>query len=136
MARHYARLAARGKFMENQTQENKPVCTPDKRNADDCKCNLNGANCINSHFTLSVIAVIISCFTCFFTIPLAIAGMILSLRAQDLARTNRPDEARRVAWWAGLFGWLTVGIAVVPLVLVLFFGGTLLALLTAILASA
>ena len=122
--------------MEKQTQPKQSVCTPDKRNADDCKCNANNENCVNSHFTLSVIAVIISCFTGFFTIPLAIAGMILSLRAQDLARSNLTGEASRTAWWAGLFGWLTVGIAVVPILLVLFFGGTLLALLTAVLASA
>ena len=122
--------------MENQTQENKPICTPDKRNADDCKCNLNGANCINSHFTLSVIAVIISCFTGFFTIPLAIAGVILSLRAQDLARDGHTQEAKSTAFWVAVFSWLTIAIVLLPVIAVVFFGGAIMALLGAILSAA
>ena len=44
---------------------------------------------VNTHFTLAVVAVIISCFTGFWTIPLALASLILSLRTQDLVQGGR-----------------------------------------------
>ena len=79
---------------------------------------------VNTHFTLAVISVIISCFTGFWTIPLA------------LVQNNRWQEARQSAWWTGLFGWLTVAIAFIPVLLVLFFGGAILAFLGALLSAA
>ena len=91
---------------------------------------------INTHFTLAVVVVIISCFTGFWTIPLALAALILSLRAQDLVQNNRGQEARQSAWWSALFGWLTVGIALIPVLLILFFGGAILAFLGALLSAA
>ncbi len=91
---------------------------------------------VNTHFTLAVISVIISCFTGFWTIPLALAALILSLRTQDLVQNNRWQEARQSAWWTGLFGWLTVAIAFIPVLLVLFFGGAILAFLGALLSAA
>ena len=109
---------------------------PHAKNTDDYKCGLNGEGCLNSRFTLSIIAVILSCFTGFFTIPIALAALILSLRAQDWARDGRMEEAQRVAWWAGFCGWLTIIIALIPLLLVIFFGGTIIAFLTAMLAAA
>lgn len=115
-------------------EENK---TPAQTSAfDDTRCNIRGTNCINCHFTLAVLAVILSCFTGFWTIPLALAALILALRAQDLAHANRTDEAYNTAWWAGLFGWLTVLIALIPIILVIFFGGAIAAFLAAILAAA
>ncbi|WP_428078737.1 hypothetical protein [Candidatus Avelusimicrobium alvi] len=122
--------------MTHEEQKEGAVCSVNNRTKDDCKCAANGADCINSRFTLSVIAVILSCFTGFFTIPMALAALILSLRAQDLAHENRTPDARRAAWWAGLFGWLTVIIAILPIIAVIFFGGTILAFLTAMLATA
>ena len=71
-----------------------------------------------------------------FTIPIALAALILSLRAQDWARDGRMAEAQRVAWWAGFCGWLTVIIALIPIFLIIFFGGTIIAFLTAMLAAA
>ncbi len=67
---------------------------------------------------------------------MALAALILSLRAQDLMHDSRIDEARRTAWWAGLFGWLTILIALLPVLLVIFFGGAILAFFTALLAAA
>lgn len=122
--------------MTSEEQKEASSCDVDERTKDDCKCAVGGADCVNSRFTLSVIAVILSCFTGFFTIPMALAALILSLRAQDLAHDNRAQDARRAAWWAGLFGWLTVIIAVLPIITVIFFGGTILAFLTAMLATA
>ena len=116
--------------------KNKNMYQPDGRNADDCRCNLDGKNCFNSHFTLAVVAVVLSCFMGFFAIPMALAALILSLRAQDFAHDNRTQEALRTAWWAGLFGWVTIAIAIIPILLVVFFGGTIVALLTAMLAAA
>lgn len=113
----------------------KNTCSITERTKDDCRCGNDGKNCVNSHFTLAVIAVIISCVGGFWTIPMALAALILALRAQDFAHDNRTEEARRVAWWAGLFGWVTVGVALLPIVAVLFFGGAIMAFLTAILAS-
>lgn len=118
------------------TEEEKQACPAAEQNRDDYQCNLKGPGCINSRFTLSIIAVILSCFTGFFTIPIALAALILSLRAQDWARDGRMQEAQRVAWWAGFCGWLTVIIALIPILLVIFFGGTIIAFLTAMLASA
>ena len=113
----------------------KNTCSLSGQTKDDCHCGADGKNCVNSRFTLSVIAVILSCFTGFWTIPLALAALILSLRAQDLAHDSRAEEAMRCAWWAGLFGWITIAVAVLPLLFILFFGGTILAFLTAILSA-
>lgn len=117
-----------------EEMQNKEPSHNQKR--DDYKRSLNGGVYLNSHFTLSIIAVILSCFTGFFTIPIALAALILSLRAQDWTRDDRLEEAQRVAWWAGFCGWLTIIIAIIPLLFILFFGGTIIALLTAMLAAA
>lgn len=91
---------------------------------------------INTHFILVVVAIIISCLGGFWTIPLALAALVFSLRASDLIYQKRLTEARNMAWWAGLFGWLTVGLALIPIILVILFGGTILALIGAALAAA
>ena len=91
---------------------------------------------VQTHFTLAVIAVIVSCFTGFWSIPMALASLILSLRTQDLVQNARLAEAKQSAWWAGLFGWLTIAIALIPVLLVLFFGGAILAFLGAVLSAA
>ena len=90
---------------------------------------------INTHFVLVVIAIIISCLGGFWTIPLALAALVFSLRASDLVYQNRSEEAKNMAWWAGLFGWLTVGLALIPLILIVVFSGTILALLGAAIAA-
>ena len=97
----------------------------------------NGATTrrVNTHFVLAVVAICLSCFTGFFTIPLALAALILSLRVQDLIAQNRLEEADRFAYWAGLFGWITVLIALLPMLLIIFFGGAILAGLTAFLSA-
>lgn len=91
---------------------------------------------INEHFTLAVTAVILSCFTGFWTIPFALAALILSLRTQDLKLQGRTDEARKTAWWAGVCGWLTVFVALIPVILIIFFGGAIVAFIAALLATA
>ena len=90
---------------------------------------------INTHFVLVVIAIIISCLGGFWTIPLALAALVFSLRASDLIYQERKEEAQNMAWWAGLFGWLTIGLALIPIILIILFGGTILALLGAALAA-
>lgn len=90
---------------------------------------------LNTHFVLVIIAVLVSCFTGFWTIPLALAALVFSLRANDLVYAQRVEEAKKAAWWAGLFGWLTVIIAIIPLLLIILFGGTILALLGAALTA-
>ena len=90
---------------------------------------------VNTHFALAVVAVCTSCLTGFFAIPLALAALILSLRVQDLLAQNRIEEAARFAYWAGLFGWVTVLIALLPILLIIFFGGAILAGLTAFLSA-
>lgn len=102
---------------------------------DDVRCNANGKNCINSHFTLAVVAVVLSCFMGFWTMPMALASLILSLRAQDLAHDNRPEEARRTAYWTAVFGWITLAVALLPVILVIFFGGAIAAFFAALLAA-
>ncbi len=91
---------------------------------------------VNSHFVLSVVAIILSCFTGFFTIPLALAALIFSLRVQDLVREERLEEARNLSTWACVFGWVTIAIALIPILLVIFFGSAILAFVAAVLASA
>ncbi len=90
---------------------------------------------INTHFVLVVIAIIISCLGGFWTIPLALAALVFSLRASDLMYQERLAEAKNMAWWAGLFGWLTIGIAIIPITLIILFSGTILALLGAAIAA-
>ena len=91
---------------------------------------------INTHFALAVVAVCLSCLSGFLTIALGLAALIFSLRAQDQLLLDRLAEARRTAWWAGLFGWVTVIISLLPIILFILFGGTLIAFLTAMLAAA
>ena len=92
---------------------------------------------VNSHFVLCVIAVIISCLGGFWTIPMALAALIFSLRAEDLMRAPmRLEDARKSAWWAAFFSWLTIIAAFLPLILMFFFGGAILAFLVAVLAAA
>lgn len=109
------------------------VCKVNDQTQDDCRC--KKGQCVHTHFTLSVLAVCLSCFTGFFAVPLALAALILSLRAQDQVQQGWTEEAARTARWAALFGWITVGIAVLPVVLVLFFGGAIVAALTAFLSA-
>ncbi len=90
---------------------------------------------VNTHFALSVVAVCLSCFTGFFAIPLALAGLILSLRVQDQLTQGRMEEAEKTAFWAGLFGWITVLLVVIPVLLFIFFGGAILAGLAAIISA-
>ena len=92
---------------------------------------------VNSHFILSVVAVIVSCLGGFWTIPMALGALIFSLRTEDLMRDPmRLEDARKSAWWAGLFGWLTIIIALLPIILMFFFGGAILAFIAAALAAA
>lgn len=90
---------------------------------------------VNTHFALAVTAVCLSCFTGFFAIPLALAALIFSLRAQDQLAHAETEEASKAAYWAALFGWITVAIAVLPVLLILLFGGTILAGLAAFLSA-
>lgn len=92
----------------------------------------------NSHFVLAVVAVIVSCLGGFWTIPMALASLILALRAEDLMRgaEQRTESARKSAWWAAFFGWLTIGVALLPVILIFFFGSAILAFLAAGLAAA
>lgn len=90
---------------------------------------------INTHFVLTIVAVITSCFTGFWTIPLALAALVFSLRASDLIYQERTAEAKDMAKWACVFGWLTIIIALIPIILIILFGGTILALLGAAIAA-
>lgn len=90
---------------------------------------------VNTHFVLVVVAIIISCLGGFWTIPLALAALVFSLRASDLIYQERTEEAKNMAWWAGLFGWLTVGLALIPIILIIIFSGTILALLGTAIAA-
>ena len=90
---------------------------------------------IKDHFPLSIVAIILSCLGGFITIPLAIAALIFSFRTKDLLRNGQMEEAADMSRWAAVFGWITVGIALIPIVLVILFGGTILALLGAALAA-
>lgn len=91
---------------------------------------------INTHFVLVIIAILVACCTGFWATPLALAALVFSLRASDLIYQNRLDEAKQAAWWAGLFGWITVLIVAIPLILLICFGGTILALLGAAFVAA
>lgn len=91
---------------------------------------------INDHFILALIAVICSCLTGFFSIPISIAALILSLRAQDLIHENRLDEAEKLAKWAGIFGWITILLLALPVLAVLLFGSAILAFFGALIAAA
>ncbi len=93
----------------------------------------NGAG-VNTHFALAVVAVCLSCFAGFFTIALGLAALIFSLRAQDQLSQGRPLEAASTAWWAALFGWITVIISLLPILVFIFFGGAILAALGALIS--
>lgn len=89
---------------------------------------------INTHFTLAIVAVCFSCLSGFVTIALGLAALIFSLRAQDQLSKKQTQEAADTAWWAGLFGWLTVIISLFPILVFIFFGGAILAALGALLS--
>ena len=104
--------------------------------AENCPAAADHKNNINTHFTLALVAVIFSCASGFFSIAIALAALILSLRAQDLVKNDLLQEAKSMAFWSALFSWLTIIIAILPIVAVFFFGGAILAALGAIMAAA
>ena len=106
--------------------ENEQNQTAPAENAAPAQPAANGVY-VNTHFTLAVVAVCLSCFTGFFAVALALAALILSLRAKDQLQQNRPVEAAQSAYWAAVFGWITVILTLLPAALFLFFGGALLA---------
>ena len=120
------------------TQENNVSCAGENSSIpqEDRRCTRDGKNCINTHFTLALVAVIFSCAGGFFSIAIALAALILSLRAQDLIKNDLLEEAKSMAFWSALFSWLTILIAILPIIAVFFFGGAILAALGAILAAA
>lgn len=101
-----------------------------------CRCSMQKDGKPNTHFTLALVAIIFSCAGGFFSIAMALAALILSLRAQDLVKNDLLQEAKSMAFWSALFSWLTIIIAILPIVAVFFFGGAILAALGAILAAA
>ncbi len=72
---------------------------------------------INTHFTLAVIALLLSCFAGFLTIALALAALIFSLRAKDQLQKKQTEEAQQMAVWAGIFGWISLLIILLPAVI-------------------
>lgn len=90
---------------------------------------------INTHFVLVIVAIVTSCFTGFWTIPLALAALVFSLRSSDLIYQERLEEAKDMAKWAKIFGWLTIIVALIPIILLFLFGGTILALIGAAVAA-
>lgn len=115
--------------MNETTGHTQPVHTPAPQNGGET------TRPINTHFVLAVVAVCLSCFTGFFAIPLALAALILSLHAQGQLQQGKPQEAAKAAYWAALFGWITVIIGLLPVLLLLFFGGALLAGLAGFLSA-
>ena len=101
-----------------------------------CPCTAKAKNDINTHFTLALVAIVFSCVGGFFSIAVALAALILSLRAQDLAKNDLLAEAKTVAAWSAAFSWLTILIAILPIIFIFLFGGAILAALGAILAAA
>ena len=81
---------------------------------------------IQTHFVLSIVAICASCFMGFFAVPLAIASLIFSLRTQDHLMQEKWELAKQTSFWAGLFGWITVAILIIPILLIILFGGALL----------
>lgn len=87
---------------------------------------------VNTHFTLAVVAICLACLMGLFATPLALASLICSLRAQDQLQNGQIADAAKTAYWAGLFGWITVALAALPVVALIFFGGAIIAFLTAL----
>lgn len=112
----------------NQT-ENNP-----QNNSSCAHCPHGQAPQINTHFALAIVAVCLSCLSGFVTIAMGLAALIFSLRAQDLLRQNQRQEAASAAWWAVLFGWLTIIISLLPVLVFIFFGGAILAALGALIS--
>lgn len=104
--------------------------------AENCPAAADNKNNINTHFTLALVAVIFSCASGFFSIAIALAALILSLRAQDLLKSNLTKEAAQMAYWSAFFSWLTIILALLPFLALIFFGGAILAALGAIMAAA
>lgn len=108
---------------------------PDEKSAPDCAHCPHAAQApVNTHFALAVVAVCLSCLSGFVTIAMGLAALILSLRAQDQLGQDRMQEAASTAWWAALFGWLTIVISLLPILAFIFFGGAILAALGALLS--
>ncbi len=96
------------------------------------QCPLKQKPPVNTHFALAIVAICLSCLSGFVTIALGIASLILSLRAQDKLSLGDEKEAASAAWWAALFGWITVIISLLPIIAMIFFGGAILAALGAL----
>lgn len=91
---------------------------------------------VKDHFVLSVVSIATTCFAGFWPLPIAIAALIFSLRIPALCKEERLEEAKSLSRWAAVFGWVAIGLSViVPVILMIFFGGAILAVLSAIFAK-
>lgn len=91
---------------------------------------------VKDHFVLSVVAIVATCFAGFWPLPIAIAALLFSLRIPTLCREDRLEEAKSLSRWAAIFGWVAIALSIiVPIILLLVFGGAIVAFLSAIFAA-
>lgn len=91
---------------------------------------------VKDHFVLSVVSIVCTCFAGFWPLPIAIAALVFSLRIPTLCQEDRLEDAKSLSRWAAVFGWVAIGLSiVVPILLMIFFGGAIVALLSAIFAK-
>ena len=85
---------------------------------------------VKDHFVLSVISLVTTCFAGFWPLPIAIAALLFSMRIPSLCQQDRLEEAKSLSRWAAVFAWVAIGLSViVPVLLVVFFGGAIVAIL-------
>jgi len=88
---------------------------------------------VKDHFVLSVVSIATTCFAGFWPLPIAIAALIFSLRIPTLCKEDRLEDAKSLSRWAAVFGWVAIGLSVIiPILLLLLFGGALAAFASAI----
>jgi hypothetical protein len=91
---------------------------------------------VKDHFVLSVVAIVATCFAGFWPLPIAIAALLFSLRIPTLCREDRLEEAKSLSRWTVIFGWVAIALSIiVPIILLLVFGGAIVAFLSAIFAA-
>ena len=114
------------------------MTTPTQQNQTDSNVYQTGGvsrPCVNTHFTLAVVGICLSCFTGLFAVPLALAALILSLTSQAKLEQDNLVQARETARWAGILGWASVVVALLPLLLLILFAGIFFPFLAALLKA-
>ncbi|MGB2578439.1 hypothetical protein AAIR98_000358 [Elusimicrobium simillimum] len=76
---------------------------------------------VETHLTLAVVSLCLSCFSGFLAAAPALASLIFALRADDKQDLGEMAQARKSAKYAQILGWISIALIVLPWVAIFLF---------------